>query len=98
MSYEITLTEWQFIGILLVIFLAFIFCMFFDFFHKCKNCKSRWREIIDRVELCKNGFGDYVLFRMKIRRCFRCGDRMLLKKKYPKKYEKKEGKDLIIRL
>ena len=99
MPYSIALSGWQLVGILFLIFLVFVFCVFFDFLHKCRNCGSRWREIIDRTELCQEAIsGNYVLFRMKIRRCLHCGDRMLLKKKYPKKYTKQKGKNLVIKL
>ena len=91
-------SPFEFVCLLLAIFLIFVFFLVFDFKGQCKNCGSRFRQIIDRVEVMRDKESGKIFFdTLEFRQCLFCRYRTLVRKK-TKTFIKEKGKTLSIRL
>jgi hypothetical protein len=86
--------QWQTFLAELIVF--FFFC-FFDLKRSCRNCGSRFSEIIVHVEVAISD-KTTMTTKTKWRRCLWCGDRMLYNKKLPAICPSKEGQEIAIKI
>jgi hypothetical protein len=90
-------TTWLIFILLASIWSTFLFFLFlFDFRRKCRSCGSRLRESFSESEVIKHGERALVCKR-KYRRCLRCGDVMLFRKKVKVRTPKGKSKRLSAR-
>jgi len=90
----IALTIPQFVCLVILVFAIFFFFLFVDLKRKCRLCGSRFAETIFRFETYRIDT-KIMVWKMKFRRCLKCGDKALLRKST---IMRQTGKTLSIRL